>query len=296
MSSFVRRLIILCTGLLGGLAAWPLAELVVRFQGSFPSYRLFIPILGAAVGALLGAFFGAAEGITARVRSRIPTGMLVGAAVGCAGGAAGFLAGQAAQWFVGELVLRSYRNFRWVVLPVSRAVGWALLGVFVGMGEGFRAASLKKTLVGALGGLVGGLVGGFVLEYSRLLFPGFAYFRLVGLVVLGLAIGLAYGLIERGLSAGVLRVLTGRLKGKEFPINQSRFRIGSGPRNAVDLSGYESVAERQALVRVRRGQAVLVNLEPRFPVLVNERPVEEHTLKYEDVVRIGAARMFYRYE
>jgi hypothetical protein len=295
MSTFVRRLIILCTGLLGGLAAWPLAELLVRSQGLFPSYRLFIAALGAAVGTLLGAFFGAAEGITARVRSRIPTGMLVGAAVGCAGGAAGFLAGQAAQWFVGELVLRSYRNFEWIVLPVSRAVGWALLGVFAGMGEGFRAASLKKTLVGALGGLLGGFLGGFVLEYSRLLFPGFTYFRLVGLVVLGLAIGLAYGLIEKGLSAGVLRVLTGRLKGKEFPINQNRLRIGSGPRNAVDLSGYEAVAERHVLVRVRGGQAVLVNLEPRLPVLVNDRPVQEHTLKYEDVLRIGAARLFYRY-
>lgn len=296
MSTFVRRLIILATGLLGGVAAWPVAELLVRFQGSFPSYRLFIAVLGAAVGALLGAFFGAAEGITARVRSRIPAGMLVGAAVGCVGGAAGFLAGQAAQWFVGDLVLRSYRNFQWVVLPVSRAVGWALLGVFAGMGEGIRAVSWKKTLVGVLGGLAGGLLGGAVLEYTRLLLPGFAWFRLAGLAVLGLAIGLAYGLIEKGLSAGVLRVLTGRLKGKEFPVNQNRLRIGSGAGNAIDLAGYEGVAERHALVRVRRGQALLVSLEPKRPVLVNERPVQEQALKYEDVVRIGSARLFFRYE
>jgi len=114
----------------------------------------------------------------------------------------------------------------------------------------------------------------------------------------GLAIGLAYGLIEKGLSAGVLRVLTGRLKGKDFPVNQNRLRIGAGAGNAVDLSGYEGVAERHALVRVRRGQAVLVNLEPRgkVPVLVNERSIQEQALKYEDVVRIGAARLFFRYE
>lgn len=296
MSTFVRRLIILCTALLGGLAAWPFTELLIRGQGRFPSYGVFIAALGAVAGAALGAFFGAAEGITARVRRRIPVGMLVGAAVGCLGGAAGFLAGQAAQWFVGELVLRSYHSFQWVVLPVSRAVGWTLLGAFVGMGEGLRALSPKKVLVGALGGLIGGLLGGLALEYSRLLLPRFAWYRLAGLLVLGAAIGLAYGLIERGLSAGVLRVLTGRLKGKEFSVNQNRLRIGAGPRNAIDLSGYEGVSDRHVLVRVRRGQAQLVNLEPRLPVLVNDRPAQEQALKYEDVVRIGSARLFYRYE
>src|SRR5512137_2458306 len=178
MTTLARRLIILALGLLAGICAWPLVELVLHSQASFGSYRLFLPLLGAATGAVMGAFFGAAEGITSRVKSRLANGILLGAAVGLAGGAIGFLAGQAVLWLTGNLILRSYRDFQLVVLPVSRAVGWGVLGMFVGAGEGVRAGSPKRILVGVLGGLVGGLLGGFVLEYSRLVLPRIAWSRL----------------------------------------------------------------------------------------------------------------------
>jgi hypothetical protein len=49
---------------------------------------------------------------------------------------------------------------------------------------------------------------------------------------------------------------------------------------------------------------VLVNLEPRVPILVNEQKLEESAgnrgaerpLKLGDVIRVGSARMFYKYE
>jgi len=41
---------------------------------------------------------------------------------------------------------------------------------------------------------------------------------------------------------------------------------------------------------------VLTNLEPKHPVLVNDRPVTEQRLKYEDVLKIGSAKLFYQYE
>jgi hypothetical protein len=294
MSTLVRRLIILCLGALAGIAAWPLAELIVYNQAALPSYLLFVAVLGAAVGLFMGAFLGAAEGITARVSSRILPGILVGALVGIVGGAVGFLVGQAALLVIGELALRSFRSFQRVVLPVSRSIGWGFLGIFIGMVEGFRARSGKKIAVGILGGLLGGLIGGFVLEYLRVLVPGFRFTRLVGLVILGAAIALFYGLIEKGLAHGVLRVLNGAFKGKEYLLTQSRARIGRSRRNEIALAPYEDLADRQAQIRVRRGEAVLSNLEPKRPLLVNDRPVKEHRLKYNDVVRIGSVKLFYR--
>ena len=190
----------------------------------------------------------------------------------------------------------SQRSFARVVLPVSRAVAWAVLGLFVGAAEGVRAGSPRKAAVGVLGGILGGLVGGVLLEYSRLLLPLGATSRLIGLVVLGVAVAFFYGLIERGFAAGVLRVLNGRLKGKEFLVNQRRARIGSSPRSEIALPGYEDLAERHAEVRLRRGEVVITSLEPRAPVLVNDRPVEERVLKYEDVVKVGQAKLFFRYE
>jgi len=278
------------------VAAWPLTELIVGAQGSFPSYLLFVAVLGAAVGLLMGAFFGSAAGIFARVGSRIVTGMIVGAIVGLIGGLIGLLIGQAALFLIGGLFLNAYRSFQTVGLPIARAIGWAFLGIFVGAAEGFRAASGKKIGIGIVGGLIGGLIGGAALEYSRLYLPASLPSRLIGLVVLGLAIALFYGIIERRMAFGTLRVLNGRLKGKEFVLNEGRIRIGRARRNQITLEPYENLADRQAQIRFRKGEALLTNLEPKYQVLVNDQPVKEHRLKYEDVLKIGSAKLFYSYE
>ena len=296
MSTGWRRVILLCLGILGGVAAWPLTELIVGAQGSFPSYLLFVAVLGGAVGLLMGAFFGSAAGIFARVGSRILTGMLVGAFVGMIGGVVGLLIGQAALFLIGGAFLDSYRSFQTIGLPVARAIGWAFLGIFVGAAEGFRAASGKKIGIGLVGGLIGGLIGGAALEYSRLYLPPSLPSRLIGLVVLGLAIALFYGIIERSMAFGTLRVLNGRLKGKEFVLNEGRIRIGGARRNQITLEPYENLADRQAQIRFRKGEALLTNLEPKYQVLVNDQPVKEHRLKYEDVLKIGSAKLFYSYE
>ncbi len=296
MTTLIRRLIILALGVLAGIAVWPAAELILFLQSGFPSYLAFLAVLGAAVGALMGAFFGVAEGITSRIRLRIPNGMALGAAVGLVGGALGALVGQAALWLIGGLVLRSYANFQWVVLPVSRAIGWAVLGIFVGAGEGVRASSPKKITVGVIGGLLGGIVGGFALEYSRLLLPHTFFSRLIGLLILGCAIAFFYALIEQGMSFGVVRILTGELKGKEFLINQGRMRIGRSRRAEIALPTYEDLADTQAELRIRKGDLYLANLEPRLPMLVNEKKTEEQKLKLGDVIKIGSAKIFYKYE
>jgi hypothetical protein len=296
MSTGWRRVILLCIGILGGVAAWPLSELIVAAQGSFPSYLLFVAALGAGVGLLMGAFFGSAAGIFARVGSRILAGMIVGAVVGLIGGALGLLIGQAALFLIGGLFLNAYRSFQTVGLPIARAIGWAFLGIFIGAAEGLRAASGKKIGIGIFGGLIGGLIGGAALEYSRLYLPASLPSRLIGLVILGLFIALFYGIIERSMAFGTLRVLNGRLKGKEFILNEGRIRIGRGRRNQITLEPYEKLADRQAQIRFRRGEALLTNLEPQNPVLVNDRPVKEHRLKYEDVLKIGSAKLFYSYE
>jgi len=295
MTTVASRLIILALGLLGGVAAWPAAELALYYQGTFPTYLAFLALLGAVVGAIMGAFFGSAEGITSRIKKRIPTGILLGACAACVGGAVGALAGQAALWLAGGIFLLSYRDIQWAILPVSRAIGWAVLGAFVGAGEGVRALSLKKIAVGVLGGLLGGIVGGLALEYSRLLLPGFALFRLVGLVILGLAIGFFYGLIEKGMSFGVLRILVGEFKGKEFLLTERRLRIGRSPRNEIALPAYKDLADVQADIRVRKGEPVIKNLEPRVAMMINEEKVQERKLKLGDVIKIGSARIFYKY-
>jgi MFS family permease len=283
-------------GLLAGLAVWPLAEFTLLYQVQFPSYLTFMIFQGAIFGLIMGGFFGSSEGLISQLKSRIFKGILAGAIIGLVGGVIGFLIGQLMLQIVGGLFISSYRNFTWIGLPLSRAIGWAFLGIFIGMIDGVRSFSPKKILIGFLGGLVGGLVGGFFIEYSKLLLPNFFLFRLVGLMLFGFSIGFFYSLIEQGMSAGVLQVLNGRLKGKEILINQNKLKMGKTKKNDVILIAYSKIANEQAVFKTRAHEVNLVNLSPEVPILVNEEAIKEKKLKFGDVIKMGSVKLYYKFE
>jgi hypothetical protein len=295
MTTTIRRLIILALGLLAGLAAWPVMEALVRLQAGFPSFLTFTVFSGAAFGLIFGAFFGSAEGIICGNARRIRQAMLVGGGIGLLGGILGFLVGQAGLFILGEMVFGRAREVTFIGLPLARAVGWALLGLFVGAAEGFRARSRLKIGMGVAGGLIGGLLGGAAIEYARLVLPGVALPRLAGLLLFGLLIAGAYALIERRLSHGVLRILNGGRKGSEFILNQQRFTLGAAPTSDIILTGYRNVANTHARIWTEAGE-LQIAAASGAEVRVNDEPVTQTRLRYEDVIRIGTAKLFYRPE
>jgi len=296
MSMLVRRLIVLSLGLLAGLTAWPVMELFVRLQGGFPSLMIFTASSGAAFGLIFGAYFATAEGIVAGNARRITRGAATGALFGLVGGAAGFLLGQGVLFLSGEYFVRSTVDMESVARPISRAVGWALLGVFVGSTEGIRARSAKKVGVGILGGFVGGLVAGAGIEYAWLLWGQTAGLRLAGLLVFGLAISAMYAAIEKQLSFGVLRVLNGRKKGTEFILNQRRLTAGSGEKDDIVLAGYRGVSEGQVRLEARGRDMIIKPAAEGEQIEVNDEKVTERLLKFDDVLRIGRATLLYKHE
>lgn len=299
MSVLMRRIILCVVGLLAGLASWPVLETLLTAQSSFPSLLVFSVVTGIVFGVFMGGFFGSSEGIIISVRKRIVSGVAAGALIGIAGGTAGFLAGQAALFFTGEYLVHSSRSFNTFGFPVSRAVGWAFLGIFIGMVEGIRDRSIDKIKVGIAGGLAGGFVGGLALEYLRLLIPNIMLARLFGLLIFGIFIGFFYGLIEDRMSFGVLRVLNGKLRGKEFLVNQRRLRIGGSEKNDIRLDEYRDVADFHTELKVKRKKGdfdiILKNLDSQAPAAVNDDRIDEHILKLNDVIKIGSVKLMYRF-
>jgi hypothetical protein len=272
-------------------------ELILTYQTLFPSYFFFSLAQGVIFGAVMGAFFGSGEGLTSQERGKIIQGIVTGVITGVIGGVGGFMAGQGVLFLVVQQVFPSYRSQQLIAIPLARTVGWAILGIAVGMSEGLRARSLKKSLVGALGGLIGGILGGAAIEYLSTLYPQLIYTRLVGLALFGLLIGLCYALLEHGVSLGVLRILNGNRRGKEYSFAQNRIRVGSNPKNDIVLSNYSNVADHHARFRVRGKDVYIQKEQSGRRVLVNEQPVEdEQLLKYEDVIQIGSAKLWYRIE
>ena len=294
MSLTVRRFVICALGILGGLAAWPFTEWVLAAQGSFASYLFLGGAQGAVLGVFLGMFLGSAEGITGKLPGRAFRGIAAGAGFGIAGGIAGTLAGQGLIFLAGNALTLSYRDLTRFGYPLARAVGWACMGLFVGAAEGARARSGRKIAMGAAGGLIGGLIGGAVLETLRTYFPGTPYVRGAGLVILGFSIAFFFALIERSLSFGYLMILNGPLKGKEYLVNQRNLRLGSGKRADIVLPGYTGIDPVHAAIRVRKGELELARIPDAHKVYVNDEAADARTLKYEDVIRIGTASIYYR--
>lgn len=293
MSVTMRRLILSTLGILAGLAAWPLTELALAKQAMFPSYFTFSLALGVLFGTMMGGFFGSSQGIGVGSSTRFRAGLIQGAIVGLFGGIIGFLVGQAALLIVGEIFV-SHKAFMTIGYPLSRVVGWSCLGFCIGAIEGIRTRSFRLIRIGITGGWIGGLLGGVAIEYLHIYATtSMMVARLAGMLILGLLIGFFYGLVENRFSFGTLKMLNGTFKGKEYLINFSRIRLGHGSKADIRLEPYDEVADLHAEVRVRRGMVYLRGLSKSAPVLVNDDPIDETQLKYEDVIRVGKAKFIF---
>ncbi len=295
MSTFYRRIVYVLLGAAGGLAAWPIMEAVISVQPRFPSYLTFTVASGALFGGAYGLFLGVADGVIAANGRRMVTGALFGAVWGLIGGALGFVAGQWLLFALTEVAGRRGILLDRTALPLARIVGWTVLGVFVGTTEGLRRWSSRKTATGLLGGFLGGALGGVVVEYSSNVLSA-AVARPLGLVVFGLLLALAYGLVEKRLAFGVLRLLNGLYKGKEFVLNQRRIAVGSAVSADVPLPDYRRVEDRHAQLRVDRRELYLYPLSPGALVKRNDQNISEAgagPLKYGDVVQFGNAKLLY---
>ncbi len=296
MSSFMKKIFLCLIGILAGLASWPIAEVLINNQTFFQSYLIFSVCFGMVFGIIMGAFFSVTESITTQNYSQIISSILIGIIIGAIGGILGFLTAQFILFFIGEKLLQtSTKNFNTFILPLSRATGWAVLGIFIGMIEGIRSQSGKKIIIGLIGGLLGGVFGGLALEYITMLIPNLLFSRLIGLVIFGFFIGLFYGFIEKSLSAGILRVLNGAFKGKEYLINQRRLKIGKAKNNDIILKDFSIMDDNHALINVKKDKVMVKNLSKTSPVRVNDEVVNEKELKFEDVIKIGTAKFLFKY-
>jgi hypothetical protein len=290
MSLGMRILFFGLIGMISGMLAWPCAELVLYVQSSFPTLLLFNAALGLTIGLFMGGCFGTAEGIIARSREKAMKGVCTGLVLGAAGGLAGFIAGQAALLFIGTTFFFSTKNYEQIGFPLSRAIGWAVFGIFVGTTEGIRSGSSSKVRNGVIGGFIGGILGGLGVEYIRYLSPAGPYARLVGFFTLGFMIGIFCGFIENRLTRASLLLLNGKNRGREYLLTQKTTRVGESDKTEVELHGYGGVAPVHAMIRKEGGGYTLTDAGAKKGIWVNDSKTGEMKLKDGDVLRVGDAQ------
>jgi hypothetical protein len=280
-----KNTITVLLGLAGGLASWPFLELILWKQGLFPTLLSFFIAASVIPGLFIAVFLGTAEGVISQSRSRFLKGALIGLLTGILGGVVGGFSGQ----ILLSAIIGFFPGRGNVPETAARTIAWALVGIFIGMSDGIRSLSVRKTFIGALGGLVGGAFGGFLLEILSRTFAS-SFPRLAGLVLMGGMIGLFYSLLDRKYSFGFLRVLNGSQAGKRYRINQKKMDLGKG-NSTIIFNDYENLDDKEAELRVDKGTITIIDEKMDNKLYVNDKATKKTTLKYGDVIKAGSVKM-----
>jgi hypothetical protein len=269
-------------GALGGLIGWQASNL------SGLSFWSSIYLSEVAVGGMIGLSIGLLIGLSEGLVSRSPLGILkAGAFSGLLGALGGALGLPVAEGLFQILGAGAF----------SRALGWAIFGLFIGAAFGFTSGS--EAWKPALGGGLGGLLGGAVLEAARGLFPDPIYGKAVGLTLLGAAVGVFIALIVLLLSRAWLEVLSGKMKGSEFILDKfikkngpSAF-LGSSPLKSDIVLPDPDIAPQHALLKGEDSHFTLKDLS-LSGTFVEGRKVELVQLRANQTIKIGNTELVYR--
>jgi hypothetical protein len=274
-----KLLFFAAAGGLGGLAAWGAAE---PFMGIHSIYGRDI-ILGALVGAFIAAFLASIEALSVSQSRLALRGIRTGGFIGAIGGAVGLI--------IAELAFDVMPGF------FGRILGWAVLGIAVGLGVGWATGSNARRRNGALGGVVGGALGGLFYQSLTVTFPQ-AFGRAIAIIVLGMLIGFFIGLVGELLKRGWLMVIRSQSRnareGREYPLTKPVTIIGRAEESDIGLFGDQAVLAHHAIIR-REGRDFVVSPAGGGQVLINRRPVTaRQALRSGDRVEVGGTLFIFR--
>jgi len=279
-------------GLLGAIAGWGLSEPRFVDSASGSAHRWGNIFMIPFIVALLCVGFGISESIVERSPKKalirggicLPMGIVFGFifefianiiyAIGLA--------------ICSEMGVHTYKNPAvWVV----RGLAWMVFGAAGGVVYGIVGMSAKKTLYGVIGGIIGAGLGGVLFDPIAMLTHGGAPSRAVGFGLVGLATGVAVGLVESALKDRWLYVTAGPLAGKQFILYKPRTVVGSDQKCDIYLFKDSNILKEHAIIDIAGSRIMFRAIGDSY---VNGQPVRQQVLMSGAVVQIG--RYAFRYQ
>ncbi|MBX3013619.1 MAG: hypothetical protein KF832_19010 [Caldilineaceae bacterium] len=268
-------------GALGGAVGWLPAELLALPEPTqeLAKYGL-LALYFALVSTCIGAAIGAVDGILHGRKENAIAGARTGALLGAVGGAVGSLPGEAAFQGLSALGLGL----------VGRALGWAVVGIFIGLAQGVTGRDQVRLLRGGLGGLIGGYLGGGAFELINSWLASGTGSRWLALVILGAFLGAFIAFFQRWLSdAWLVVVSSGAQEGHRLDLTKPATVLGRGDRDDFVLYAGEGVAPRHALVVERANGYWLQAASPQHRVRLNGEPLQtEQRLRPHAEIGLGS--------
>lgn len=278
-------------GLVGSLAGWGICEPFFvdfgRRQFSWADF-LMLPLIVMFTCLALGV----AESIVERSVKKALVRGLLGLVLGVV---FGFIFDYLANrvYYIGGAILYSmgietaHNPAHWLV----RGIAWAVFGVASGIVYGLVDRSGTKTKYGIFGGVIGAGLGGTVFDPISFLTRTGSLSRAVGFGLLGLATGVAIGIVESALKDRWLYVASGPLAGKQFILYKPLTTIGSSQSCDIYLFKDTSILPQHGAIEMRGAQTFI---RSDGPIFVSGSPTRNRALQSGDLIQIGRYAFHFR--
>ena len=235
----------------------------------------------AVIALFIGLFLGIGEGVYYGSKEKAVKYALIGAGVSLA---IGFVSGYLAQWMYSSLLGDDPAEF---TAAFVRGLGWAIMGLGIGVAVGLIKPEKKRILFCSLGGLVGAFVGGFLFNYVCKVIPNDVVARGVAIVIMGILIGVGVGLLEQFAKAAWLKVIRGEFEGKEYLVFAGTTSIGNNGKNTIVLFKDKLVGPHHCDITLDGSKYVLTDCGTPMGTIVNGQKVARHILRQGDAIAIG---------
>src|SRR5207237_942525 len=115
--------------------------------------------------------------------------------------------------------------------------------------------------------------------------------RAVGFALIGVAAGVAIGIVESALKDRWLYVASGPLAGKQFILYKPVTAIGSSQQCDIYLFKDNSIQPQHARIELRGAQTFI---QAQGPIFVSGQPTRSRALQSGDLVQIGRYAFHFR--
>lgn len=277
-------------GFIGAMLGWAIAEPgFVDGQGRHWGNIWLLPLIVAFMCMGFALAESIAEHSARKAAIRIGISIPLGIAFGFV---FDFFANVIYNLGLGICAAAGVQTFHNPAVWIVRGLAWAVFGVAGGVVYGLVDRSGKKTGYGALGGAIGAAVGGLVFDPISFAMHGGAPSRAIGFGLLGIATGVAVGLVESALKDRWLYVTAGPLAGKQFILYKPQTNLGSTQACDIYLFKDPEILPQHATLVLKGTRVHLVAYGPVY--LSGQRISSSRLLESGSIIQVG--RYSFRYQ
>ena len=243
--------------------------------------RISTALWSALIALFIGLFLGVGEGVFYGSKEKALKYAGIGAGVSIV---IGFISGYLAQWMYASMLGDEPSD---IAAALVRGLGWAIMGLGVGVAVGLIKPEKKRVIYCSLGGLAGGFIGGFLFNFICDIIPNDIVARGTAIVIMGLLIGLGVGLLEQFAKQAWLKVIRGEFEGKEYLVFAGTTSIGNNGKNTIVLFKDKLVGPHHCDIILEGSKYVLVDCGTPTGTVVNGMRTTRHVLRQGDAIAIG---------